>query len=695
MGSDTKPHGAHPTQAQILLGMATKTDDVLRRPHYGTFYGIAKSTWIIINSESEHKLMSQPPVYDLPSKVLDSLTTKTDSDNAPIFNDEEIARTPDEGNPDVSSENLVGSPSCSLCGLAFSSPQDQRSHLKSDLHHYNLKQKLRNGKAVSEQEFEKLMEDLDESLSGSDSEDSEDDDDEDGKPESTLTALLKKQARLADQKKGDTIDDEPSEESSAGRPSRGKPPLIWFSSPVLPENHYFGLYRAILTAEERGNSDLVDVLRKKQLEPISLPRPAKDGTLPPMAYKGPHVFLCMIGGGHFAAMVVSLAPRATKNATTMNREATVLAHKTFHRYTTRRKQGGSQSANDNAKGAAHSAGSTLRRYNEQALVEDVRALLRDWKTLLETSELLFIRATGNTNRRTLFGPYEGQVLRRNDARLRGFPFSTRRATQNELMRSYIELTRLKVREIIPVQEATESQSPQAIPKESISKPSKPKLSEEEATALLHTSQLQAFIRRSKLPALLSYLTKNNLTADFVFHPLEQNHHAPRPLHLAASQSSAPLVLGLLCRGGADPCVQNGDGKTAFELAGGDRATRDAFRVARSELGESKWSWDLAKVPAALTKAEADEREERERAEGEKREAERRRAEEERLRIEGPKVVDDKRPKGNAMGASMTKTAQQVREDDWRGLTPEMRIKLERERRARAAEERFRKMNAGG
>ena len=130
-----------------------------------------------------------------------------------------------------------------------------------------------------------------------------------------------------------------SEERSIGRRNKGKPPLIWFSSPVLPEKTYFGLYRAILTGEELRNPDLVDVLRKKQVAPISMPKPAKDGTLPPLAYKGPHIFLCMIGGGHFAAMVVSLAPRPTKGGTTMNREATVLAHKTFHRYTTRAEAG--------------------------------------------------------------------------------------------------------------------------------------------------------------------------------------------------------------------------------------------------------------------------------------------------------------------------------------------------------------------
>ncbi|KAI6775217.1 hypothetical protein HG530_001975 [Fusarium avenaceum] len=623
-------------------------------------------------------------VYDLPTEVLNTLALKSDVD-AEAEAAADSANSSPPKSPSSSDTNLVGTQACSLCGLTFTTVIDQRGHLKSDLHHYNLKQKLRGQKAVSEAEFENLVGNLDESLSGSDSDESEEEED-DGRQESTLTALLKKQAKLADKEGGE-------DEDTAGQAGRGKAPLVWFSSPMLPEKTYFGMYRAILTGDEQRNQDLVEVLKKKQIEAISIPKNLKDGALPEIAYKGPHIFLCMIGGGHFAAMVVSLAPRPNKNGMTMNREATVLAHKTFHRYTTRRKQGGSQSANDNAKGAAHSAGAGIRRYNEQALVEDVRNLLQDWKALIDTSELVFVRATGMTNRRTLFGPYDGQVLKHNDTRLRGFPFSTRRATQNELMRSFIELTRLKVREIEPVQEVKKDTESANSAKTS-TKPSKPKLSEEEETALLHTSQLQAFVRRSKVPALLTYLKNNNITADFEFQPVEQNHHAPRPLHLAAAQNAAPLVLGLLVRGGADPTIKNNEGKTPFELAG-ERSTRDAFRVARSELGEAKWSWDDAKVPPAMTKAEADKREEREKKEASDKEAERRRAEEERLQSEGPKVPEGRKQKGNILAAGLKQTPQEKREAEARGLTPEMRMRLERERRARAAEERLRKMRQDG
>ncbi|KAI6780004.1 uncharacterized protein J7T54_007480 [Emericellopsis cladophorae] len=639
-----------------------------------------------MSNPSEELLKKPLYVYDLPPQVLETLAPKPDDEIAEPLDDSR----PQSPSPSASAETLVGSQSCSLCGLTFATVLDQRGHQRSDLHNYNLKQKVRGQKAVSDTEFEKLIGNLDESLSGSDSDDSEDDGEE-GKQESTLTALLRRQAKIADRAAGDGNEDGAV---TANQPGRSKPPLLWFSSPLLPKNTYFGMYRAILTGDElRQQDDLTQVIKKKQVEPVTIPRPNKDGTLPEVAYKGPHIFLCMIGGGHFAGMVVSLAPRPVKGSTTMNREATVLAHKTFHRYTTRRKQGGSQSANDNAKGNAHSAGAGIRRYNEQALIQDVRALLEDWKGLIDTSELLFIRATGSTNRRTLFGPYDGQVLKHNDTRLRGFPFSTRRATQNELMRSFIELTRLKVKEIDPTRQVEPSEKETSASTKG-PKPSKPKLSEEEETALLHTSQIQAFVRRSKVPALLLYLKNNNVSADFELRPPEQNHHAPRPLHLAAAQNSPAMVLGLLARGGANPGLENREGKMPFELAG-DRATRDAFRVARSELGETSWAWDDAKVPPAMTKAEADSRDEREKQEASQKEADRRKAEEDKLRRE-PGAADRNAAKAkvNALAAGLTKTPQERREEESRGLTPEMRMRLERERRARAAEARLKKMQGG-
>lgn len=63
----------------------------------------------------------------------------------------------------------------------------------------------------------------------------------------------------------------------------------------------------------------------------------------------------MLGGGHFAGVVFD--------------GNTIVVHKTFHCYTVRAKQGGSQASKDSKSGGFKSAGSSLRRYNEQSLVQ--------------------------------------------------------------------------------------------------------------------------------------------------------------------------------------------------------------------------------------------------------------------------------------------------------------------------------------
>lgn len=408
--------------------------------------------------------------------------------------------------------------------------------------------------------------------------------------------------------------------------------------------------------------------------------------------------MCMIGGGHFAAILVSLAPEIhRKQGGVEERQARVIAHKTFHRYTTRRKQGGSQSASDASRGAAHSAGSSLRRYNEAALEKDIRELLADWRQMIDTSELLFIRATGKTNRRILFDKYEGQVLKQNDPRVRGFPFNTRRATQSELMRCFKELTRVKVSEVdeaaLAAAAAKKKEKEESKPPTPRPQPQKPKMSKEEEAAQLHTTQIQALIRRSKVPALMSYFSNNSIPSSFAFQPTDspQNFRCPTPLHLAANLNAPAIVTALLTKANADPTATNNEGRSPFELAG-DRPTRDAFRVARHELGESKWDWASAKVPSAISKADADTRAERERKAAEEEEKNRRKADLGRLKKEDAEreaQLAATKP-GRTLGA-VEKTAAEKRDEETRGMTPEMRMRLERERRARAAEERFRRM----
>ena len=668
--------------------MAQKGDHLLQRPLYGKRIMPGHSLLTVLTCS----------VFDLPEELIATLRLKDQSDRPSLEPLPQLQGTT-HNSPKKTEEVEAPSKatSCNLCRLEFSSLEDQRSHVRSDLHGYNLKQKIRGAKAVGEAEFEKLIGELDESISGSESSESDDEDDEEdgSKPrDSTLSALLKRQAKIAD----------PEFEQFSSRKKQqgpGKPPLLWFSSSAIPDNTSLGVYRAIFTNEEQEDeTHALEILRKKQLSPRQPPKIKENaGNMPiPITDVGPHYFLCMIGGGHFAAMVVALAPKTGKRHTGVEeRSATVIAHKGFHRYTTRRKQGGSQSANDNAKGNAHSAGSSIRRYNETALVNEVRELLTSWKNLIDSADLIFVRATGATNRRTLFGPYEGQVLRNSDPRNRGFPFSTRRATQKELMRAFVELTRVKQSTIdeaaLAALNAFKTETAPATPAIPNPKPHKP--TKEEDTAALHTSQIIPLIKRSKVPALLNYLRANEIPPTFTFFPI--NHHTPTPLHLAASLNSPPIVTALLTKAGADPTLTNNDARTPFTLAG-DRPTRDAFRVSRFSIGESAWDWARSDVPAAMTQAEAEKREAQDKSDKTaalKAEAERRRVETERVRKESEaaevKRKEQRLGKGKALGVLPAKTGADLREEEMRGLTPEARARMERERRARAAEERFKRM----
>lgn len=582
---------------------------------------------------------------------------------------------------------------------------------------------------MNEESFARLIGDLDESLSGSDSsEESEEEQNASRHPDDvTLSALLKKQARISQHKM--EVDGLTNRPTTIMKTPVGSP-MIWFTSDKLPSDQALGIYKAVLPNSDLATiqKDPVALLQRKQLKSTTAKQsgvksqPDASNPSSTTVTPDPHFFLCMIGGGHFAAMIVSLIPQIRRGPGGVEeRHAIVLAHKTFHRYTTRRKQGGSQSANDNSKGNAHSAGSSIRRYNEAALENDVRTLLRDWKGMIDSAELCFVRATGSQSRRTLFGPYEGQILTARDPRLRGFPFTTRRPTQNELLRAFQELTRLKVSTLTeePVSIETNSANASSTTISKPSKPSKPAPTAEESAALLHTTQITNLIRRGRAPALLIYLTKNNLSPNFQFHPFDSHDHAhaPYPLHLASSSNSPALTTALLTKAFADPTFTNAAGKTAYEIAG-DRATREAFRVSRYMLEKDpetrsnaakadtkpdEIDWNAAKVPTGVSpddsKARAKEEEARENAAEAKRrgeELERIKAEEEKRAVKGfERKGGAGKSLSSAGGVSVEKTGAEKREEEMRGMTPEMRMRLEREKRARAAEERMRRFAGGG
>ncbi|KAK6542663.1 hypothetical protein TWF694_006606 [Orbilia ellipsospora] len=622
------------------------------------------------SSQADDHLKRPLYAFDLPRDLLNSLTIKGSATHDITPTTTEAEATKDDDKLKDKEPDPTSGMSCTLCGVKSKTIQEQRSHARSDVHRFNMKRKIRNQPAVSELEFEKMIEGLSESISGSESSSTE----EEGGSTDILSNLLRKKAHLNPTQDEDT-------ENTTRKP---RSPIIWLSSPKLPDSTYLGLYRAILPADTVEN-DVPRLLQTLQTTPSTSPPTAAD----------PHVFLCMIGGGHFAAMIVSLHPKLAKKNGIVEREAVVLAHKTFHRYTTRRKQGGSQSANDNSKGTAHSAGSSLRRYNEAALTADVRELLSSWKEMIDSSDFLFIRATGTSNRKTLFG-YDGAVIKSNNPKIRGFPFSTRRATQSELMRCFVELTRLKVSKIDEAAlAAADAASQDAASTASVSAKSagptaRPKLSKEELAKIQHSSNLTTLVRRSKAPAITTYLTSNKLPFDFYLSP--QIHHTPTLLHLAAAQSHPLIVLALLTKGekSADPSIKNSAGKTAYEIAG-DKATREVFRVARMEVGEGKVDWDGLGVGSPLSRKEYDEDLEKEKVVKDAEEKGRREKETARLRSLPDGGGSSSKGAKSLADVLGTNPGAIVREEETKGLSEEAKRRLERERRARAAEERMKRL----
>ncbi|XP_043380876.1 ankyrin repeat and zinc finger domain-containing protein 1 isoform X1 [Chelonia mydas] len=122
----------------------------------------------------------------------------------------------------------------------------------------------------------------------------------------------------------------------------------------------------------------------------------------------------------------------------------VLDHKTFHRYTVRARRGTVQGARD-AQGQASmpkSAGASLRRYNEAALLKDIQDLLASWAQHLQGAQRIFLRAP-RANRALLFGG-RNPPLHKDDPRVYNIPFSTRRATFREVLRVHVALATLQV-----------------------------------------------------------------------------------------------------------------------------------------------------------------------------------------------------------------------------------------------------------
>ncbi|OCB89986.1 hypothetical protein A7U60_g2842 [Sanghuangporus baumii] len=646
-------------------------------------------------------------LFSLPPELLGTLTPRTllSQDRAP---------SPDVPEDSAETEHVTsGSRSCNVClGATFANVDDQRAHFRSDWHRYNVKAKLSNGKVVTETEFASLLEGLEDSLSGSES---SSDSDEDASDSDAVQALLSK-ARLKSRS--------PSPTAVMNIPQSA---LTWFHSPPSTQ---IGIYRTIFSQSSAPNAQLSE-LREMQ-SPLS---------------EGRKWAMFMVAGGHFAGLVVRVSRPSGENEETLQKgkqkktvpEMEILRHKTFHRYTTRRKQGGSQSLNDNAKGNAKSAGATLRRYGEQALRDDIRNLLSEWAEDINVCERIWLRAS-SSNRR-IFVDYDEAIIAKGDKRLRTFPFPTRRPTQAELSRCLMELTRVKVTHFteddlhaqdeaflasLPKPKPQPAPTPEAKPTEK--KPPAPKLSKEEEVHRDKWNRLIDMVKRGRLEAAKSFWEREGTGLGGVdaLVPEWTGEKLSTLLQVTANSGQAEVTAWLLDDLNADPTVPvpsnapqdivKADGasdsrpatpdpgavtrapgsvRTAYDVAS-TRAVRDVFRRSAGARPDS-WDWlGAAHIPSVLSAEKEAERDnkKKERRKGLKdkiRDREAREREREQEKVDEPPPAPAPTPMNGGMRTGPQKlggapTATQ----GLAGLTPEMRARIERERRARAAEARMKK-----
>ncbi|KAG0095966.1 hypothetical protein BGZ93_005200 [Podila epicladia] len=419
--------------------------------------------------------------------------------------------------------------------------------------------------------------------------------------------------------------------------------------------------------------------------------------------------LVLIGGGHFAGVIIDLADQIS----THGRDMKVVAHKTFHRYTVRRKQGGSQAAH----GAANSAGARIRMYNEEALKLEVRELLDSWSEWISQSECVFVHSPGN-NRRVLF--YDGSVVSTADkqGRLRSIPFMTRRPTLSELKRAYVELSTVKVYKMTQESLAQQDRMEQKALEKAIES-SKTKTDgasvvpslEAIPEAPVELLKLIELIKKGRADAASSHLFKYGMDASTLL-PLTTSteydmRRTPTLLHLASHHGQPQVVKLLLEKHNADPTVTSAgadQGKdeldsgfsttslTAYDVAK-DKETRNAFRRAMALMPDN-WDWmGLAHVPSALT-PEMEAEQERKAKEKTKKllDAERERKKTREAKPTTPVNKPVSSPSSSSSSPSLMSKNLASASAANSQLSPELRMRLERERRANAAEARMAAMH---
>ncbi|CAA7026122.1 unnamed protein product [Microthlaspi erraticum] len=418
---------------------------------------------------------------------------------------------------------------CNTCKIEFVSLQDQRSHFKSDIHRLNIKLSVAGKSILKEEDVDELtsesVQDYDvSSISGSED-------------EAEARPLFHFDAQKGIDKK-----------------------KLFFR---LQSGEKVSIWKCLIMDEAESVSYGVSVDDCGSLGEIEVTARLRNLIRENTDDRQMRVVL-LASGGHFAASVFN--------------GKSVVAHKTFHRYVIRAKAGKKQSTKDASGRSIHSAGASLRRYNELALKKDIQELLASWKPYFDGAACVFIHAP-SSSRQLLFNGGKPYFSSQNCA-VRNVPFTIRRPTFKESQRIYNQLTQVAyvTEEIFanPPEEAKAKTVVHAHTEDSSGEISR----QEEHDETLSTSMI---------------LEEPNLIEEDLGDGVAGTS---TPLHEAAKSGDGSRVLELL-EEGMDPCAKDERGRAPYMLAD-DKEVRNTFRRFMASNLE-KWNWHDAKVPSPLTK----------------------------------------------------------------------------------------------
>jgi ankyrin repeat protein len=204
-------------------------------------------------------------------------------------------------------------------------------------------------------------------------------------------------------------------------------------------------------------------------------------------------------------------------------------------------------------------------------------------------------------------------------------------------------------------------------------------------------------KKGKLDLLVSHITKHSINVIDILPvtPVSKNDISKTPtlLHLASYFDHHDIVEYLLEQG-TDPTITSKKNMTPYDLAK-DKETRNIFRRYMAEHMDT-WDWKVAHVPSPLTKEMEEEQQnkqkEKKKNKGRKKKAATNKKEKELTKIEEKIVVGSSESKSVV---AKSKLSTLDNSSSLIGLTPEMRARIERERRARAAEARLNAMQNSG